>query len=226
MVSSTKPKPNKYYKQKKANFSLSTKTRELNLAVDTFKELFERLIIPILLYGSEIWGYENTNQLQVMCNNVMRRFLKLHKSTPMNMLIGELGMKEIAEYIDNRMLNFWCNIATGEEGKISTSLYKWIKVMYDKNVYKSPWLDKIKSLLDGIGMHNVFNTITSVNKAWFKSTIKQKLNDSYINKWSASVFNSSTCLNYRAMTEHKQLQSYLLSLPSQFVCLFAVLVQF
>ena len=212
-----KAKAKQVLQAKKANFSLSTKTRELNLAVDTFKELFERLIIPILLYGSEIWGYENTNHLQIMYNNVMRRFLKLHKSTPMNMLIGELGMKEIAEYIDNRMLNFWCNVATGEEGKISTSLYKWIKVLHDKNIYKSPWLDKIKSLLDGIGMHNVFNTITSVNKAWFKSTIKQKLNDSYINKWSASVFNSSTCLNYRAMTEHKQLQPYLLSLPSQYM---------
>ena len=58
--------------------------------------------------------------------------------------------------------------------KISTSLYKWIKVLHDKNVYKSPCLDKIKSLLDGIGMYNVFNNITSVNKAWFKSTIKQK----------------------------------------------------
>ena len=89
--------------------------------------------------------------------------------------------------------------------------------MHDKNIYKSPWLEKIKSLLDSIGMHNVFNNITSVNKVWFKSTIKQKLNDSYINKWSASVFNSSTCLNYRAMTEHKQLQPYLLNLPSQYM---------
>ena len=50
-----------------------------------------------------------------MCNNVMRRFLKLYKTTPMNMLIGELGMKEITEYIDNKMLNFWCNVTKGEE---------------------------------------------------------------------------------------------------------------
>ena len=61
----------------------------------------------------------------------------------MCMLIGELGMKEITEYIENRMLNFWCNIATGEESKISTILYKWIKALYDKNIYKSVWLDKI-----------------------------------------------------------------------------------
>ena len=107
----------------------------------------------------------------------------------MNMLIGELGMKEITEYIDNRMLNFWSNIATGEESKISTILYKWIKALHDKNIYKSPWLIKIKSILDGIGMHNLFDNISSVNIVWFKNTIKQKLNDCYINKWSASLFN-------------------------------------
>ena len=212
-----KAKSKQVLQARKANFSLSAKTRELNLSVDTFTELFERLIIPVLLYGSEIWGYENLNHLQVMCNNVMRRFLKLHKTTPMNMLIGELGMKEITEYIDNRMLNFWSNIATGEESKISTILYKWIKALHDKNVYKSPWLIKIKSILDGIGMHNLFDNISSVNIVWFKNTIKQKLNDSYINKWSVSVFNSSTCLNYRAMTENKQLQKYLLTLPSQYM---------
>ena len=147
----------------------------------------------------------------------MRRFLKLHKTTPMRMLIGELGMKEITEYIDNRMLNFWCNIATGEESKISTTLYKWIKILHDKNVYKSPWLDKIKSTLDSLGMHNLFNDISHVNKSWFKNTVKQKLNDSYTNKWSVSVFNSSACINYRAMTEYKQLQKYLLILPSQYM---------
>ena len=66
-------------------------------------------------------------------------------------------------------------------------------------------------------MHNLFNDITHVNKVWFKNTIKQKLNDSYTNKWSVSVFNSSACINYRAMTEYKQLQKYLLILPSQYM---------
>ena len=135
----------------------------------------------------------------------------------MTMLIEEHGMKEDTEYIDNKMLNFWSNIATGEESKISTILYKWIKALHDKNIYKSPWLIKIKSIMDGTGMQKLFNNISSVSIVWFKNTIKQKLNDSYINKWSVSVFNSSTCLNYRAMTENKQLQKYLLTLPSQYM---------
>ena len=211
-----KAKAKQVLQAKKATFSILTKIRQSNLSADVFTELFERLCIPVLLYGSEIWGYENSNQLQVMCNNTLRKFLKLHKSTPMCMLNGELGIKEIAEYIENRMLNFWCNIATGEESKISTILYKWIKALHDKNIFKSVWLDKIKTILDKIGMSSSFNNITTVSKAWFKNTIKQKLNDIYYQNWSVSVFSNSTCLNYRVMTVHKQLQNYLLKLPSQY----------
>ena len=84
-----KAKAKQVLQAKKATFGLMSKVRQLNLAADTFVELFERLIIPILLYGSEIWGYENSRHLQIMCNNVMRKFLRLHKSTSTCMLIGE-----------------------------------------------------------------------------------------------------------------------------------------
>ena len=212
-----KAKAKQVLQAKKANFSLLGRVRQLDLAVDVFIELFERLVIPILLYGSEVWGYENLTQLQVMCNNVMRRCLKVHRSTPTCMVNGELGIKDISEYIENRMLNFWFNIATGDENKISTILYKWIKVLYDQDKYKSAWLDKIKTILDNIGMSSTFNDITNVNKIWFKNTIKLKLNDIYNQNWSIAVFNNSVCLNYRVMTDRKYLQNYLLKLPSQYM---------
>ena len=212
-----KAKNKQVLQAKKATFSLLSKVRQLNLAVDVFNELFERLVIPVLLYGSEIWGYENTKQLQVMCNNVMRRFLRLHRSTPVCMINGELGIKEIEEYTDNRILNFWCNIATGDESKISTILYKWIKALYDRKKFKSAWLDKIKTILDNIGMSSTFNDVANINKVWFKNTIKLKLNDIYNQNWSNSVFNNSICLNYRVMSDRKHLQEYLLRLPSQYM---------
>ena len=87
----------------------------------------------------------------------------------MCMLIGELGLKQIDEYIDNRMLNFWCNIATGDESKVSTILYKWAKSLYDQNIFKSVWLDKIKATLGSIGMSNCFDNITNMNNNWFKT---------------------------------------------------------
>ena len=98
-----KAKAKQVFQARKATYSLLTKVRKLNLSVDVFTELFERLVIPILLYGSEIWGYECSKQLEAMYNNVMRRFLKLHKTTSMCMVKGELNLIDISEYIENRV---------------------------------------------------------------------------------------------------------------------------
>ena len=202
---------------KKASYSLKAKVKQHNLDVDVFTDLFERLVTPVLLYGSEIWGYESTEQLQIMCNNTMRKFLRCHKTTSVCMINGELGLKEINEYIENRMLNFWSNIATGDNNKMSTILYNWTKTLYDQNIYKSDWLNKIKTILDNMGMTYLFNDITNINRNHFKDIAKLRLNDIYNQNWSFQVFNNSTCLNYRSMTTHKQLQNYLIKLPSQYM---------
>ena len=150
-----------------------------------------------------------------MLNNTMRIFLRVHKSTPTCMIKGELGIKDISEYVDNRILNHWCNIATGEY-KISSILYQWVKKLYDQNIFKSKWLDKVKCTLDHTGMSNIFHNISDVNKQWFKNTVKLRLNDIHNQKWSESVFNNSVCLNYRVMTTQKKLQTYIITCPSQF----------
>ena len=202
---------------RKASYSLITRIKQLNLTFEVSIELFERLIIPILLYGSEIWGYEDPKQVESILNKTMRRFLRLHKTTPMCMINGELGLKEISEYIDNRMANFWCNIATGEQSKMSSILYKWIKTHYDNNTYKSTWLEKVKNTLGKIQMPYMFDNITRECKTWFGNSVKVKLEELYAKKWSESVYNNDSCLNYRAMTLVKRMQNYILKLPKCYI---------
>ena len=221
-----KAKAKQALQAKKATYSLIRRTKQLNLDFEVSIELFERLIIPILLYGSEIWGYECPKQIQTTFNKIMRKFLRLHKSTPMCMINGELGLKEISEYIENRMINFWSNIATGEESKFSTILYNWVKILYDqsfqtakndKKPYKSVWVDKIKTTLDNTEMSHLWNGIANEDKAWIKNNIKTRLNDIYAQSWSESVYTNSTCINYRVMTIVKKTQNYILKLPKQYV---------
>ena len=40
-------------------YSVLRKSRSLHLPIDLQIKLFDSLVLPILLYGSEIWGYEN-----------------------------------------------------------------------------------------------------------------------------------------------------------------------
>ena len=200
----------------KATFSLITKIKQLNLSIETSIELIDVLIIPIFLYGAEIWGFEPPKQIQIKFNGLMRKLLHLHKKTSMTMINGELGIKEISEYIENRMLNFWHGVATGDENKISTMLYKWLHSLYEQNKYKSVWITKIKESLSRINMSSLFNEVSDVNRHWFKSTVKIRLKDVYGKEWSEAVANNSACINYQAMSKVKKMQNYLLKLPKRY----------
>ena len=47
----------------KAMYSLIRKSRSLMLPIDLQIELFEKMVQPILLYGSEVWGFGNLDVL-------------------------------------------------------------------------------------------------------------------------------------------------------------------
>ena len=211
-----KAKAKQALQAKKASYSLISRIRTLNLTFEVSIELVEKLIVPILLYGSEIWGYEDPKHLQITLNNIMRRLLKLHKTTPICMINGETGLKEISEYIDNRMINFWGNIATGDENKVSSILYKWVKILHDRDIKRSVWIDKVKTTLTNIDMSYLFDDITSDHKNWLKNNAKTRLESIYAERWSESVFNNSSCTNYRAMTLVKKAQNYILKLPKRY----------
>ena len=50
-----------HYKASKAMYSLIQKGRRLNLPTDIMLKLFDSCLEPILVYGCEVWGYENVD---------------------------------------------------------------------------------------------------------------------------------------------------------------------
>ena len=44
---------------RKAQFSMLIKCRKLELPIDIQCKLFESMVIPVILYGCEIWGFQD-----------------------------------------------------------------------------------------------------------------------------------------------------------------------
>ena len=62
-----------YDKGTKAMFSLIGKCRKLDLPIDIQIKLFNSLVKPIVLYGAEVWGSQNT----YLCDQLQLRILKM-----------------------------------------------------------------------------------------------------------------------------------------------------
>jgi hypothetical protein len=58
-------------------FTIVQNGRKLNLEIDLMLKLLDTCVLPILMYGSEIWGYESIDILE----KVYTKFCKIILST-------------------------------------------------------------------------------------------------------------------------------------------------
>ena len=76
-------------------FSVLRNSNRLNLPLDIQIDLFNKMIKPILTYGSELWGYGNLDVIERVQLKYLKYILKMKMSTPNFMVYGESGCMPI-----------------------------------------------------------------------------------------------------------------------------------
>jgi hypothetical protein len=69
-------------KGNKAMFSLLKQDRNLDLPLDCLLSAFDKMIVPILTYGCEVWGYEQLEIIEKLHLKFLTLSVGLRKSTP------------------------------------------------------------------------------------------------------------------------------------------------
>ena len=62
---------------KKAMFSLITKSRRLDVPIDITLDLFDKLVLSILIYGSEVWGHSNLKPIYIFLSEFHKATFKI-----------------------------------------------------------------------------------------------------------------------------------------------------
>ena len=88
----------------RAMYSLINKAKKNNLAIDIQLQLFDSLILPIALYGCEVWGCKETDIMEKLHLQFCKMLLKVNKCTTTAMVLVELGTYPIKYHVDYRML--------------------------------------------------------------------------------------------------------------------------
>lgn len=73
-------------KANRAMFALLSKSRALNLPIDIQLQLFDSLVVPILIYGCEVWSHENCDLIEKLHLRYCKCILVLNNSTYRNMI--------------------------------------------------------------------------------------------------------------------------------------------
>ena len=172
----------------KAMHFLFVKINNADLPLDLALKLFDHTVLPILTYGSEIFGYENLEIIERVHNNFLRKITNSRKSTPMSFLYGELGRYPISVIIESRMIAFWNRLVSGKEDKISLKIYKYMMNQRDSNF---KWSNKIKEILYKVGRADLWQNQFQINHNQIHKIIKQTLIDQFQQQWHAQLQSSN-----------------------------------
>ena len=139
-------------------FALISKARQLCLPVDIQLHLFDSLIMPILLYGCEIWGCENNSIIERLHLKFCKMLLGINKSSPTCIVLGELGRFPLDVYIRSRIISFWSRLVTNDITVTSSIIYKLIYTLDSNNNFNSSYITHVKTTLNHCGLNYIWLT--------------------------------------------------------------------
>ena len=173
-------------KARKAFFAQMRHVKENKLPLSTHIELFLKAVDPILLFGAEIWGFENLASLEIFRIRCLKTILHLKTSTPDYMIYGELGILPLEHDVKIRMINYWSKLLNEKGEKLSAILYRIAKMKETMGQCNSRWNQFIGKILGEAGFGYLW-LMTNPEKEIIrrKNEIKQRISCIYLQNLKA-----------------------------------------
>ena len=147
-----------YKKALKALFSVysSLDVRADLKNIPLFLKLFDSLVKPVLLYGSEVWGsaiLSENNPINKFTNKFYRTLLGVPRHTSNAGIHAELGRFPIHVNIQKAMIKYWFRLLTLPKDRLASHCY-WS--LLDCKTTTDPWLNAIKKIITSTGQYFIW----------------------------------------------------------------------
>ena len=130
------------------------------------------------------------------------------------MVYGELSVVPLDVDIKLRMLTYWARLCLGDKHKISNTIYSLLYTLDEKNIFKSEWIQTVKTTLNYCGFSGFWlNQTLPCSIEAFKQSVKLRLKDQFIQKWQESISQGGKCTIYRIIKTTFGFENYLNDLP-------------
>ena len=124
-----------------------------NISVKHMLDLFDKLILPILNYGSEVWGFTIENKLERIHLQFCKQLLGVRQQTQNNFIYGELGRCNLKVYRYLSIIRYWLKIVQSPDIKYYKLVYNMMLSDIQLHPNKISWATRLKSLLETLGLN-------------------------------------------------------------------------
>ena len=176
-------KTNLMEKGRKAWFKIK-KTLSLDNSCSVLEKLFDTLVAPVILYGSEVWGISNTFRDSDPYESLHLKFIKeilgVHYKTSNMACIAETNRSPLHLKVQINILKFLIHILNSTDSLVY-DIFMNVK-------HNSIWLSHIKNMLNNLGFSHLNFNLNNIEI--YLTRIELRLKDQ-----TKQIINSSLAAN-------------------------------
>ena len=174
--------------------------RNSGFGYNVYTKLFNTGVVPILDYGSCIWGKGSHDKINTVQNRAIRMFLAVHKFAPNLAINGDMGWVSSQTRRFINIMKYWNRLIKMHHSRLTKRVFLW-----DKSCNAPNWCFDVKEILESISLTNIYVNVSYANI----TQIRNKLIHLYENGWREQVYLSPKLRTYSVFKTQFCTENYL-----------------
>ena len=158
-----------------------------------FKKLFDTCVIPVLNYGSELWGYKCYQKLETVLYTFLNVYLGLTITAPTAMILGDSGIYPLRIMRKVNIISMFYKLSHHPEDRLLNKV-----VLYDHgHSLRGTCCHDVKAILDECDMSPVYFDWSNWSRSALLDTVRERLHALYQETWSNELIHTSKLSTYK-----------------------------
>ena len=189
-------------KAKKALLVVIQRLRHYNnSSFNVFIKIFDVKILPIMLYGAEVWGLEKSvKYCEELHLYAIKKFLAVDIKTPNDLVYRELNRYPITITCAINCLRYWLKLLRMNENRLPKKAYLMLYQLDERG--KKNWVTNVRTLLFRNGFGIVWHNQNVENDKVFLKLLRQRLIDTRFQNLLDHVNTSERFDFYSSISTH------------------------
>lgn len=155
-----------------------------NLPIDVQFELFDSMISPILLYGAEIWGFDEADHIERVHIGFCRYVLGVGSHTSTAAVLAETGRHPMYVHYYKRCIKYWLKLLHMPATRYPKACYNMLYALDQQG--RKTWASAVRSLLCRYGYQDVWEAQGVENWNTFLREFTSKVTSNFVSEWEHS----------------------------------------
>ncbi len=140
-----------------------------DLGFNSYTTLIDNCVIPILLYGSAVWGLKNYKVCEDVLLRACRFYSGVHRLTPIPAIQGDFGWLDIRSRWNLESIRLFNRFLKMRDDRLNKKVFLW-----DKSLSNNNWSSSVKTMLEDLKLDNSFNSNTYISMDVAKVKVLEK----------------------------------------------------